>query len=285
MKKIAFLVEPSSQLYNLENENIFLVDSNLIVYYDNDKEESINTSSINNNYYKILKNSTKILTSIPAVGKIYETIEKLLTEYDLVIGLPISKYLSNAYSAWKSLEGDFNNKFHVVDVNEIEIGIKWTIEYIQENINNFKNINELQILLNKRKANIINFIVLTNVEKLVASGRVSKFNSKLVDLLKFKIILNLSEKDKTLTLCKKVLSMESATNFFINQIKSNSKYKGPKSIKHIALLSSYEQSSVLDEIINDLNKEFHVPISINKISPIVAAHTGINAFGIYVEIH
>lgn len=285
MKKIAFLVEPSSQLYNLENENIFLVDSNLIVYYDNDKEESINTSSINNNYYKILKNSTKILTSIPAVGKIYEKIEKLLTEYDLVIGLPISKYLSNAYSAWKSLEGDFNNKFHVVDVNEIEIGIKWTIEYIQENINNFKNINELQILLNKRKANIINFIALTNVEKLVASGRVSKFNSKLVDLLKFKIILNLSEKDKTLTLCKKVLSMESATNFFINQIKSNSKYKGPKSIKHIVLLSSYEQSSVLDEIINDLNKEFHVPISINKISPIVAAHTGINAFGIYVEIH
>lgn len=285
MKKIAFLVEPSSQLYNLENENIFLVDSNLIVYYDNDKEESINTSSINNNYYKILKNSTKILTSIPAVGKIYETIEKLLTEYDLVIGLPISKYLSNAYSAWKSLEGDFNNKFHVVDVNEIEIGIKWTIEYIKENINNFKNINELQILLNKRKANIINFIVLTNVEKLVASGRVSKFNSKLVDLLKFKIILNLSEKDKTLTLCKKVLSMESATNFFINQIKSNSKYEGPKSIKHIALLSSYEQSSVLDEIINNLNKEFYVPISINKISPIVAAHTGINAFGIYVEIH
>lgn len=285
MKRIAFLVEPSSQLYNLESEDIFLVDSDLIIHYHDGQEENIKTSTVENDYYKILNNSRKILTSIPPIGKVYESIEKLLQEYDLVIGVTISKYLSNAFNVWKVIEGDFEDKFYVIDVDEIEIGIKWTIQHIKDNLKNFRNFDQLQQLLNTRKTKVINFIGLTNVDKLVASGRVSKFKSKLVDLLKFKLILNLSSNDKTLTLRKKVVSFESAAEFFISEIKKHVKYKNNKSIKQISLLSSYEEPSVIDEIIKNLNNEFGLPIPVNRISPIVAAHTGINAFGIYVEVH
>lgn len=284
MKKIAFLVEPSSQLYNLEKDNIFLVDSELIVCYANNKEEKMMTSAITSNYFEILKNSKKIQTSIPPIGKVYELVEKLTKEYDLVIGLPLSKYLSSAYSVWKGLESDFNHKFQVLDVDDIEIGIKWVIEYVKENQDKFENIDQLRQLLEKRKLRMLNYIVLTNIEKLLVSGRVSKFKSRVIELLNFKLILNLSTKEKKLTLCKKVRSIKSAINFFINKIKAHPNFKDQKSVKRIALLSSYHDSKVIDEIIKDLKQVFNVPISVSRISPIVSAHTGINAFGIYVEV-
>lgn len=284
MKKIAFLVEPSSQLYNLEKDDIFLVDSELIACYADGSEEKMPTAAIKNNYFELLKNSKKILTTIPPLGKVCELIEKLLTQYDLVIGVPLSKYLSSAYSVWKGIESDFNHKFHVVDVDDIEIGIKWTIQYIKEHVHQFETSEQLQQLLNQRQAHMLNYIVLTNIEKLLVSGRVSKFKSRVIELLNFKLILNLSAKEKKLTLCKKVLSIKSAINFFINKIKTNPTYKKQQSIKRIALLSSYQDATVIDEIIKDLKQVFDGPIAINRISPIVAAHTGINAFGIYVEV-
>lgn len=285
MKKIAFVVEPSSQLFNREKEDIFLIDSNVVVYYsDKDKnEKEIKSLNLYDTYFQTLKQSSKILTSMPPIGEVYDKISELLKAYDIVIGVPLSKYLSNTFSAWKSLEQDFSNKFYTVDVEDIEIGIDWTIQYIKQISKDFDNFETLQNLLNARRTKIINYVVLTDFNKLVASGRISKIKSKVVKFLKVKLILNLSAEEKKLVIRKKEFKTKSVVDFFIKSIKKHQDYKDNKSIKNISLLSSIENENKVGKIIQLIENKINVKINITKISPIVAAHTGIDAFGLYVE--
>lgn len=284
-KKIAFIVEPSSQLYCKEKENIFIVDSEIIYYDKNDNETKISASKFQDNYFEILRSSKKILTSMPPIGITMERVENLADKYDLIIGIPLSKYLSNTYNCWKSLENDFPKKnFWVVDIDDIEIGIKWSIDFIKTIINKVDGIDALQKKLDDRKEKITNFIVINNPRNLLASGRIAPFLYKIITLCRFKLLIMLSKEKEQLELKKTFLSTYSCINFFYSNFCMNNKNYNQK-IKNICLLVSIESKESISLLKKKIINKFGLSkLEIIKISPLVASHTSIDAFGLYIEV-
>lgn len=284
-KKIAFIVEPSSQLYSKEKDNIFIADSEIIFYDNSNNETKISASKFQNEYFSILKNSKKILTSMPTIGNVMELAENLLEKYDLVIAVPLSKYLSNAYNSWKLLESDFSNKnFWVVDIDDIEIGIKWSIEFMKCIINEIDTLDELQKQLDDRKEKVTNCIVINDPKNLLAGGRIAPFVYKVIKIFKFKLFIMLSKEKKQLELKKTFLSIYGCIHFFyLNYFKKRQNNK--QKLKNICLLVSIENEELINELKKKIIKKFGLPkLEIIRISPLVASHTSINAFGIYIEV-
>lgn len=284
-KKIAFIAEPSSQLYSSEKDNIYIVDSEIIVYDNSDNETKISVSKFENEYFSILKNSKKILTSMPSIGNVMELAENLLEKYDLIIAVPLSKYLSNTYNSWKLLESDFPNKnFWVVDIDDIEIGIKWSIDFIKLIMNKIDTLDNLQKQLDARKEKISNCIIINNPKNLFTGGRITPFVYKVVKLFKFKLFIMLSQEKKQLELKKTFFSIYSCINFFyFNYFRNKKNYK--QELKKICLLVSIESEELINKLKKAIINKFGLlKLEVVRISPLVASHTSVDAFGIYIEV-
>lgn len=121
--KVAFLFDSGSS-FNIDNKpNCFVIPMSIIVKNNGNEKIYLDNVDINRKQLcEIIDSNSTILTSQPNIGQIITTIEKLLSEYELIIAIPFSKYLSSTYNTILNLQSEYGaNKFLVADINAMGI--------------------------------------------------------------------------------------------------------------------------------------------------------------------
>lgn len=283
--KVAYLFDSGSS-FKIENQNdCFVVPMTIEV--QNKDENKIYLDSINlsrSELETILNSSAIVKTSQPPLGLVIETIDKIYQEYDLIIAIPFSKYLSSTYNTILSLQKEYGkDRLLVANINAMSITGNWFLEDLKKYISQNNSIDQAQ--LDKLSAQIRNnqcgVIVVADTKRLIAGGRLKGIKSLIAKTFKFKLIIkykgNLDFKDKS-------IDMKSAIDKALLVLDKGCKYT-KYGIKRFSILANLENENDNIELSNYVIEKLNTKIQNEKalLSDCVIAHTGSNTFSIIIE--
>ena len=284
--KIAYLIDSSSGILENSNEHIYFVPLE-VVKTENGKEITYK-SGIDfdiNDLQREIKNKSQLKTGQSVIGEVEVFIEKLLEKYDYVIGIPIDSQLSGTFNTWKMLEGNFDNRFHVIDSLIVETGIVFIIdeikEYLKSNEYDREKIDNLVANIRKKIAGVL---IVNDVSRLIQGGRLKGWKALLIKTLKTKILIKMHGLDGLLTYFDKTQSDDEAKKISLDHIDKLIQWRknGIKRIKMItSILDEEKNKQILLEYKKLLPKD--IDLTWTYISSVVGLHTGMNNYVILIQ--
>ena len=120
MSKIAIVTDSNSGITQKQGEahGIYVIPMPFTINGDNYFED-INLTQ--EDFYKLQGEDADIFTSQPIIGDILDLWDKLLTEYDEIIHIPMSSSLSGSCSTAITLAEDYDGKVQIVDNQRISV--------------------------------------------------------------------------------------------------------------------------------------------------------------------
>ena len=126
MKKIAIVTDSNSGITQaLAKELGIYVIPKPYTISNEEYFEDVNLTQ--EKFYEMLLNDVNISTSQPSVGTVLELWDKLLTEYDEIVHIPMSSGLSQSLQTAKFLARDYEDKVFVVDNQRISVTLKRSV--------------------------------------------------------------------------------------------------------------------------------------------------------------
>ena len=135
-----------------------------------------------------------------------------------------------------------------------------------------KSIEEVLEALKTIRDKIRLFFVVDNLEYLARGGRMSTISCKLGTLIQLKPVLSLE--NGQLALFQKVRTLPRAMAVVLDQLE-----KDRDNIQRIAILNVEHQEKA-QELRDQLEAKYHLPVSISDLGPVVGSHLGPGALGI-----
>jgi len=275
--KIAILTDSGSDVPQnlLEKFHIYLLALS-INYKDKSYRDRIDITP--EEVYENLQNEIPH-TSLPSMGEIHETIEKIIADgYTQIIIPVISSGLSGTYNAIKSICEDFKNiKIAVIDTKNIALGSGFLSIYAAQLVE--KNLS-FEEIVNKVEEKIIDsymYYCLETLHYLVKGGRLGRVEGMLGSMLQIKPIIA-CDKDGIYYTVEKVRGRKQSINKLIEIVQE--KIKDKKNY-YLAISHGYAQEEA------DIIKERMQPYIVNaklfiegQISPALGVHTGPGLIGI-----
>lgn len=228
--------------------------------------------------YQLMEQGCDFKTSLPAVYDIEETVDKIISlGYDAVLVIVISRGLSSTCDTIESIcvnKGISCQIFDTKSSAEIALTcVKRAQSLLAKGIDIEQVLNELSVIAN----NSGTFIVPSNLNQLVKSGRISGFAASIANLLKIVPILYLSnETDGKIEVFDKVRTEKKAWSVIINFLRE----KGMSVNDRICLAHTlcFEKASQLKLLIE---KELGVVnIYFCDLVPVVGVHTGLGCIAL-----
>ncbi|WP_033159713.1 DegV family protein [Mycoplasmoides alvi] len=286
--KIAYLIDSSAGIPENPNKHIYLVPLE-IIKIENNKEITYK-SGINfdiNNLKIEIENKSQLKTGQTVIGEVENKIFELLKEYDYVIGIPIDRQFSGTFNTWKMLETTFeNNRFHVVDALIVESGISFIIEEIDNYLKNndecdWQKIDEIVDINRKKMAGVL---VVNDVSRLIAGGRLKGWKAFLVKTLKTKILIKMHGLDGLLTYFNKTQTDDNAKKMSLEYLDSIINWK-KHGIKNVKIITSILDTNKNKEIVAEYKKLLpqNIELDWTYISPVIGLHTGMNNYAIFIQ--
>lgn len=268
MAKIAIVTDSSAGISKpLEAMNNIHVLRMPIIVDDKEFIDEINITP--KALIQMMKDGGKASTSQAVLGYIIDTFNELLSTYDEIIYLPISRKLSGAYTTGKLLENDsFKGKLTVVDTLSVAYPLYnltcqarkmadqgWSSSMIKETIE--KDYHFFAILIPE------------DIAYLKRGGRITPAAAALANLLKIIPILKVTdgEIDKFATVRTHKKAFKRSMDF-LKAVENKENYDW-------FILDSQCEPRVLEDNIRNM-KEFapDKQVIIDHLSPIVMCHTG-----------
>ena len=282
LKKIAVTTDTNSGLmpHELDEQGIFVLPMPFVV--DNECFlESVDLSRAD--FYEKLKGDSKITTSQPSVGDVSEFWTNILKEYDKIIHIPTSSYLSAACATAQTLAQDFNGKVYVVDNHRISAPLKWSALDAAKLRDQGKTAEAIVNILTEQSADYSVYLSLDSMEYLKKGGRVSSAVAAIGSILKLRPVLQIKgagiEKFALpRTIAKANLLMKEALlDDLANKFKD---YAEKDEMRLIVVYGENEKDAVALQ--REVEKYFpNVPfLAPNPMSLSVACHTGPNTIAI-----
>ncbi|WFQ93356.1 DegV family protein [Mycoplasma feriruminatoris] len=219
-------------------------------------------------FYDLL-NSQVLKTSQTTPGDMLNMWDDLLTKYDQVIFLPISKGLSGQYNTFKMLqqtEEKYENKVFVCDTNAVSVIMQEVVKKVFMWIKENKTAAEICDLVSCLVDDFVTFIIPKNLDTLKQGGRISPAAAALAKILKITPILKYDgsiDKQSTARTFKKAL--KEALSLLKEQIKD---------LKIIDISYSRTDEQTL-ELIETIIKEEQLEIRLkSELTNVIASHTG-----------
>jgi DegV family protein with EDD domain len=235
----------------------------------------------------LINSGSSLKTSQSTIGEVLEKIENLCSNYDLVIGIPISSKLSGNYINWVSAKQMGNlDKFIVIDSKLISAQNVWLAEELTSFLNKRDSIREEEIhsFCDKMSNRLAAIACTSDFEMLVRGGRISAIKGFLGKLLKKKVIIKFSE--GTLGYYDSASSDEEVVNKSFEYLCDTLKISDIKEIKSACFVSFFEDKN--KEKFEILLKSFQSKIPNLKIKTmdlpnVIACHTGLNSYAFVIE--
>lgn len=294
MKKLAVIIDTWTSMYEDQKNGldifvvplIILENSNKKVteyrdYYDISQDELISKISENIN----------ITTSQPSIGNSSLKLADLLTKYEKILVIPVSKKISGTFGSWKSIIADLpkNDASRVYLEDFYDFGI-CLYDSVVEAINKFKDSsNQMELMiqfLNDRKDSFFGTFIVNDLNALTKSGRMSAPKAVIAKLLRKKITIGWSDVMYKLGVSSSIkknvyLALEAADNK-IHFIKKGIEkiYVGVAGNKNKKLLNEYKRS--IAEFMKENNVSDYEFIKMS-IPNTVIIHLGLNTLSFYIE--
>lgn len=282
--KVAYLFDSGSS-FNIDNKpNCFVIPMSIIVKNNENEKIYLDNVDINRKQLcEIIDSNSTILTSQPNIGQIITTIEKLLSEYELIIAIPFSKYLSSTYNTILNLQSEYGvNKFLVADINAMGITGNWFMNYIDDYLKSHKTID--QTTLNKITENIKNNqcggVIISDTKRLLIGGRLKSFKNLIIKTLKIKLIIKFKG---DLEFSDKSISLKDSVDKLLKIINDNCEFK-KYGIKNCSIMADLNNHKVNNELLEyTINKLSPNKIENSLLPGCVICHTGTDTFSILIE--
>ncbi|WP_338983215.1 DegV family protein [Spiroplasma endosymbiont of Othius punctulatus] len=275
-KKIAIVLDSACGIQTFrdfnKNEDIHFVP--LIISTPDGKNYNDDETLTVSEFETLLAKNPKLFTAQSTPGVVINLWTKLLEEYDEVVCLPISSGLSGQYQTMKMLSKDFNGKVHVVSTNGISFALHYVAKWAQQLIDEGLSGKEIAERLDKECESIRGYIVVQDLKRLVAGGRITPAVALLAKLLKICPILKWNGKidkfDKARTWKKAVIST-------IEQLKS----EGVKKVDFGSSLTNKDAEKFIMSELKDAGIEVGMSV---YIAFVLSAHIGLDTFAFMPDL-
>lgn len=142
-------------------------------------------------FYVKLQESKEITTSMPLVGEVIDTWEKLLEEYDEVVYIPMSSGLSSSCETAYMLSQDYEGRVQVVNNQRISVTMKLSVFEALRMAKEGKTAAEIKQILEETKFESTIYIMVDTLEYLKKGGRLTPAVAAIGTLLKIKPVLQI----------------------------------------------------------------------------------------------
>ena len=218
-------------------------------------------------------------TSLPTIGEIHETINKIIADgYNQIIIPVISSGLSGTYKAIEMVCGDFKDiKTKVIDTKNIAIGSGFLSVYAAQLIEKNLNFEEIVKKVEDKIKDSNIYYSLQTLQYLVKGGRLGRVEGMIGSVLQIKPIIS-CDNDGIYYTVEKVRGRKQSINKLMEIVQA--KIKDKKNY-YLAICHGYAQEEA------DKIKEKMKPYVDNatlymegQISPALGVHTGPGLVGI-----
>ncbi|PPE06132.1 DegV family protein [Williamsoniiplasma lucivorax] len=219
-------------------------------------------------FYELLEKQA-LKTSLTTPKTMLEMWDKLLTEYDQIIFMSLSKGLSGQFATFRMLsetEDKYKGKVFVVDTNGVSIILQHLVRNVAVWIAENKTGFEIMELTLQKHNKFSAFIIPKNLETLKRGGRITPAAAALAKMLKITPILRYNgqiDKQGTARTFKKAV---------LEALELLKKEK--KGIKEIDISYSKIQEETLELLKSLIAKEGFTINLEAKLPKVIASHTG-----------
>lgn len=279
--KTCIIVDSCSEIKNNEILDVYSVPLSIIENDEGSEKvyKDFEEISITDVLEKISQKKD-LKTSQTSLGQMIDIFEELTPKYKRIFVVPISSGLSGSFSSWNIAKQEFSdNEIVIIDSKDLGPGNRIVVDLIREMVASNKSTNEIVKAIDERKNKRFGTLVVTDLDQLKRGGRISTVKAFVAKTLKLNIIINF---DGALDFYDKDRSLEKAINKCLEQINKKTNYL-KNGIKHAYFYTSFMDESRNKEIKPIIEEKLKVNLKQFYIPSIIAVHTGLNTFAIYIE--
>ena len=234
----------------------------------------------NDEIYAFMDKNIKVTTSQPAPNRFMNAYQSLLDDgYEHVICLTVSESLSGTFNSANLAKGMLEDpsKVTVFDTKSAICGAEFLAEALIQHIESEDSLEAiLQAFLKTRDTGSLIFTV-DDLMLLVKSGRLSKIQGMIGNLLKVKPILRFDQ--GKLDVEHKVRTSENVLKYLVSEVA-----KLADKAKTVVRVSYTTTSDMADKFAMEIKEKFdNVQVKVvDRISAVIAVHVGKAGLGIYL---
>lgn len=190
MSKVAILTDSNSGITQTEAQQLGITVLPM-PFFINEETYFEGIDLTEEAFYERLTDNTEISTSMPTVGSVTDTWEKLLEDYDEVLYIPMSSGLSSSCETAIMLSQEYKGSVQVVNNQRISVTQKRSVLDARELADQGKGASEIREILEAQKLESSIYIMLDTLYYLKKGGRITPAAAALGTLLKLKPVLQI----------------------------------------------------------------------------------------------
>ena len=226
-------------------------------------------------FYQLLTDKIDISTSMPLVGNVTDTWDRLLEEYDEIVHIPMSSGLSGSCETAIMLSQDYDGKVQVVNNQRISVTQRQSVLDAMNLAKQGKSAAEIKEILERDKFESSIYIMVDTLYYLKKGGRITPAAAALGTLLKLKPVLQIQ--GEKLDAFAKARTVKQAKNIMIEAMKNDfaNRFHDEKG-EHIHLEMAYTHNLEDAEAFKkEVQETFPgIDITMNPLSLSISCHIG-----------
>ena len=192
MSKIAIMTDSNSGITQDEAKKLGVFVQPM-PFYINEKLYYEDISLTQKQFYEALEDKDAVIsTSMPALGDIQDSWDKLLSEYDKVVFVPMSSGLSGTCMATMALAEDmYEDRVYVVNNQRISVTLRQSVIDAKEMADKGWEADKIKEYLEETKFDSSIYITVDTLEYLKKGGRITPAAAAIGTILKIKPVLQI----------------------------------------------------------------------------------------------
>ncbi len=232
-------------------------------------------------FYKLLSENADITTSMPLVGNVTDTWDKLLKEYDEIVHIPMSSGLSSSCETAHMLAQDYDGKVQVVNNQRISVTQRQSVLDAIALAEKGFSAEDIKNILERDKMESSIYIMVDTLHYLKKGGRITPAAAALGTLLKLKPVLQIQ--GEKLDAFAKARTVKQAKGMMIEAMKNDfaNRFNDPEG-KNMHLEMAYTFDLETAEAFKvEVQEAFPgMEIVLNPLSLSVSCHIGPGALAV-----
>lgn len=220
MSKVAVLTDSNSGITQVDAKELGVYVIPMPFFINNETYyEDIDLTQ--EQFYEKLVDGVDISTSMPMVGSVTDTWDKLLQEYNEIVYVPMSSGLSSSCETAYMLSQDYDGKVQVVNNQRISVTQRQSVMDAKELAENGKSAAEIKEILEQHKMESSIYIMVDTLSYLKKGGRITPAAAALGTLLRLKPVLQIQ--GERLDAFAKARTVKQAKSIMIEAMKKDFK--------------------------------------------------------------
>lgn len=286
MKKFIIVTDSCSDLNKTLREKYDIEYVPMHYAYD-EKDYVANLDTFNESYqdfYNIMRNGKRILTSQVNALDYKKTFRKFLDEGYDILSISCSSALSSSYKGSllvkEELEKEYkDNKILCIDSLNACLGLGLICIIASELRSEGKSIEEVYSYIEENKNKVKQEAVIENLNYLKRAGRVSVTSAFFGGMLQIKPIIISNEKGENEAV-EKIKGRKNSLDRIVERMKEQYKFSTYKKV-FIGHADSINEALYVKEALLNVFKDKNLEIEICEIGPIIGASVGPGTIGLY----